>query len=187
MKFKDTHGEGVITLNKRARAAILSHLSNASGTVLDQKHPLHIHLKKAAGELGAIVDRSEDDGEFSTPHDRNLTSSEVDRDYPARRLGAPQPEGRSEIATRAIGFAMDLFKAGPATFSARRDVAVKEVYKSAAREHDRAKKADLEGLAYELDRIDVRDLQQRAADVVKHNVVGSRRPTRSWMERHFGA
>jgi hypothetical protein len=191
MRFKDTHGEGTITLNKRTRAAILSHLSNASSTVTDQKHPLHMHLKKAAGEIGAIVDRSEDDGEQSTAQDRNLTSpGEVDRDFPARRVGAPQAEGASDLARRAAGVrAMDLFKsAGSGEFEQRREIEVRTLYKAAASERNPVKKAALEKLAYELDKVDVRDLQQRSTDLAAKNVVGSRGPNRGWMQRHgFGA
>ena len=194
MRFKDTHGDGTITLNKRTRAALLGHLTNASSTVMDQKHPLHMHLKKAAGEIGAIVDRSEDDGEQSTPHDRNLTSpGEVDRNFPIRRVGAPQAEGSADIAARAQGGAMDLFKSlargERATFETRRDEVVRELYKSAARESNKVKKALLERMAYELDKLDGRDVEAAVGNISKSGPSMSvGRPLRSWMERHgFGA
>jgi hypothetical protein len=189
VKFKDTHGDSIINLGKRDRAKILEHLGNASATVSDTKHPLHAHLRKAAGELGAIVDRSEDDGEQSTPHDRNLTSGGMRSRLSTRPGVDTSAEGSSEIASRAAGGAMDLFKSlargERATFEIRRAAAVRELYKRATTETNKLKKAALERVAFELDRIDGRDVESSVGDFSKSGPAAAvNHPLRSWGERH---
>jgi hypothetical protein len=189
MKFKDCNGSSIISMGKADRAKLLTHLQNASATVSDQKHAVHSHLLKAAAVIGAIKDRSEDDGAMSTDFDQNLTSPGVEsRNLNAGRLGAEQPVGGSDVAARAAGDSQDLFKSllrgERATFEIRRAAAVTALYKMAAKATSSAEKARLEKTAYQLDKIDGRDVEKAAANRTKNNVVGAHRPARSFQERH---
>jgi hypothetical protein len=186
MKFKDCNGSSIISMGKSDRAKLLEHLGNASKSVSDARHPVHGHLLKAAGIIGAIKDRSEDDSDDPG----NLTSpGRESRNVPARELGARQPDGGSDIAQRAVSVAaMDLFKflakGGAATFEERRAEAVRGLYKSSSKAGTSAEKNRFAKLAYELDKLSASDVERAAVPVAKHQVIGSHRPLRSFQERH---
>ncbi len=126
----------------KSRNRLLGHLSDASKSVADPKHPVHSFLKKAAGEIGgvAITDRTEDQpglGNFTSPG--SISS-------PSARLQGGQAPGASGPGSITSGKA------------AKRDEVVLNLYKAAAREKNRDLKAKIEQLAVKLDSLDLRDV-----------------------------
>lgn len=140
LKFKDT-SNGTLTLNKRDRARILQHLHNASGSVPNAQHAVHQHLTKAAGELGCIVDRSEDNsgmpGDLTSPGTTTRTS-------PTSRVG--QDTGIADPATQYP-------TAG--NKSAKRDATVVALFQKAAQTRDKAERARIESFATWLDSLEM--------------------------------
>ncbi len=178
MRFKDSNGDGTITVNKRARARIFDHLVNAKKALPNSLHPAHDHIHKAAAELGGIVDNSED----SQKPDTNSPGS-IDRN-PDLSDSARQAEGSSQIASRSQT-ALDLAKAK------RHDVVV-HLYKIAAKAGqagDRKKQSLVEKLAGEIGELSDADIMKKfgAHDDPRTRVAGSHGPDTGWMARHFGA
>jgi hypothetical protein len=178
-RFKDTNGAGASVINKSDRMKLIGHLQDASASVPDASHVIHGHLLKAANVIGAIEDRSGDAS--SAPG--NLTSPGTISNLSNRPGTATHLEGAS-IAERAFGSAMDLFKAGRETFEARRKMTVVALYKAAANEGNKEKKATFEQFANELGNIEIRDLEKRAGSDVSKVVIGSQRKRQGWAERH---
>jgi hypothetical protein len=146
MTFKDFIGGGY--LDGRSRARALEHLSNASKSVADPKHPVHGFLKKAAAEIGGVVvaDRSEDNSgkpsDYTSPG--TVTSD-------SKRLQGGQAPGASGPGSIVSGKA------------AKRDEIVQDLYKKAAFTKDRVLKAKIEQLAFALDKLEINDVEKMSA------------------------
>jgi hypothetical protein len=141
VKITDGNSGGNLNCNSAMLGKVFSHLLNAKRAV-GSKHAANAHINKAVNQLNGIVDDSADASD-SQNVDANSPGS-IDRNVNARGQGAPQATGASDIADKGA--------------IARRDILVKALYRKAAFEKDKDRKAVIEKMAMALDSLDFRDV-----------------------------
>ena len=181
--YKEGPNAGGDGLTTGARRRILTACSDGRNSLEDDQHPAHGEFHSIAKEVG---------GQWSEDSSTNIRNQDLSSALPAvdrpnardiRQTSAqPEPSHYSPVkstSTNANAF-QKAAKAGNPELEARRDATVKDLYKQAARETDRERKAGFEKLAIMLDAL---DLTKR----VPRFLSGSRPAIRrSYAERHAG-
>lgn len=146
MKIRDGNGTAGTYLDSAARRRTFAHLEKAK-LALAPAHGAHVHIDRAAHELGGIVTSEPENSESG-----NLTSpGEIERDLDVRAEGAaPQAPGANAISAKASSATLQ-----KSALEEKRDRTVVALYRRAAFTKDEKAKKLCESLASKLDSIDL--------------------------------
>jgi hypothetical protein len=143
VKIIDKNQAPYSTIGAGTRAKIFKSLALVS-EFLPADHALHANVDSIVTALG---------GEISVKNIDDSSPGTIDRNVDARGQGAPQAPGASAVADKSAGTGL----AGKAKL---RDAVVIALYRKAAFEKDRDRKAVYEKAAMELGSLDLRDVNE---------------------------